>query len=127
MRGERGGCSRSGGTTWPDALSADADDWYAKLVAASDAVGSGDLAASKTAISEAHAAWHGIEHAAYQFAAGEEVTGGNGHGDNGHEANGDEHDANGDEHGDNGDNDHGDDTDMDMDMDMGDGGDHNAE
>ncbi len=64
------------GTDWPDELSADAADWHAKLVTAEEAISSGDLAASKTAISEAHAAWHGIEHSAYQFIAGEEVTGG---------------------------------------------------
>ncbi len=63
------------GTDWPDELSADAADWHLKLVAATEAVSSGDLAASKTAISEAHAAWHGIEHPAYQFIAGDEVTG----------------------------------------------------
>lgn len=62
-----------GGTDWPDELSADAADWHMKLVAAGDAIGSGDLAASKTAIAEAHAAWHGIEHAAYQYIGGEEV------------------------------------------------------
>ncbi len=65
-----------GGTDWPDELSADAADWHDKLVAAEDAIRSGDLAETKTAISFAHAAWHGIEPAAYQFAAGEEVTGG---------------------------------------------------
>jgi hypothetical protein len=64
-----------GGTDWPDELSADAAHWYDKLVAAEDAIDSGDLAASKTAISEAHAAWHGIESPAYQFIAGEDVTG----------------------------------------------------
>lgn len=65
-----------GGTDWPHELSADAADWHDKLVAAEDAIGSGDLAETKTAISFAHAAWHSIEPAAYQFAAGEEVTGG---------------------------------------------------
>jgi hypothetical protein len=70
-----------GGTDWPDELSADAAHWYGKLIAAEDAIDSGDLAASKTAISEAHAAWHGIEHPAYQFIAGDEVTGGAAHGD----------------------------------------------
>jgi len=65
-----------GGTDWPDELSAEAADWHDKLVAAEDAIRSGDLAETKTAISIAHAAWHGIEPAAYQFAAGEEVTGG---------------------------------------------------
>jgi hypothetical protein len=64
-----------GGTDWPDELSADAADWHAKLEAAEDAIDSGDLAASKTAISEAHAAWHLIESPAFQFIAGEEVTG----------------------------------------------------
>ncbi len=64
------------GTDWPDELSADAADWHDKLVAAEDAISSGDLAETKTAISFAHAAWHGIEPAAYQFAAGEEVIGG---------------------------------------------------
>ncbi len=64
-----------GGTHWPDELSADASDWHAKLVAAAEAIGSGDLAEAKTTISLAHAAWHAIEPAAYQFAAGEEVTG----------------------------------------------------
>jgi len=65
-----------GGTDWPDELSADAADWHTKLVTAEEAISSGDLADTKTAISFAHAAWHGIEPAAYQFAAGEEVTGG---------------------------------------------------
>ncbi len=65
-----------GGTDWPDELSADAADWHDKLVVAEDAIRSGDLAETKTAISLAHAAWHGIEPSAYQFAAGEEVTGG---------------------------------------------------
>lgn len=63
------------GTDWPDELSAEAAVWHLKLVAATEAISSGDLAASKTAISEAHAAWHGIEHPAYEFIAGEEVTG----------------------------------------------------
>lgn len=67
-----------GGTGWPDVLSMDAADWHAKLVAAEEAIGSGDLAASKTAIAEAHAAWHMFEPAAYQFLAGEDVTGGDG-------------------------------------------------
>ena len=70
-----------GGTDWPDELSADAAHWYDKLVAAEDAIASGDLAASKTAISEAHAAWHDIEGPAYLFIAGDEVTGGAAHGD----------------------------------------------
>lgn len=65
-----------GGTDWPDELSAEAAAWHDKLVAAEDAISSGDLAETKTAISFAHAAWHGIEPSAYQFAAGEEVTGG---------------------------------------------------
>ncbi len=65
-----------GGTDWPDELSAEAADWLTKLVAAEDAIRSGDLAETKTAISLAHAAWHAIEPSAYQFAAGEEVTGG---------------------------------------------------
>jgi len=64
------------GTDWPDELSADAADWHTKLMTAEEAISSGDLADTKTAISFAHAAWHGIEPAAYQFAAGEEVTGG---------------------------------------------------
>ncbi len=64
-----------GGTDWPDELSADAADWHAKLVAAEEAIASGDLAEAKTTISLAHAAWHAIEPSAYQFAAGEEVTG----------------------------------------------------
>jgi len=64
-----------GGTDWPDELSADAADWHAKLVAAEEAISSGDLSATKTAIAEAHGAWHLFEPAAYQFAAGDEVTG----------------------------------------------------
>jgi hypothetical protein len=67
-----------GGTDWPDALSMDAADWHTKLVAAEEAIGSGDLSASKTAIAEAHAAWHMFEPGAYQYLAGEEVTGGDG-------------------------------------------------
>ncbi len=70
-----------GGTDWPTELSAEAEDWHTKLVAAEEAIGSGDLAASKTAISEAHAAWHNIEHAAYQYIAGDEATGGDEHND----------------------------------------------
>ena len=65
-----------GGTDWPDELSAEAAEWHTKLVTAEEAISSGDLAETKTAISLAHAAWHGIEPSAYQFAAGEEVTGG---------------------------------------------------
>ncbi len=65
-----------GGTDWPDELSTEAAAWHDKLMTAEEAISSGDLAETKTAISFAHAAWHGIEPSAYQFAAGEEVVGG---------------------------------------------------
>ena len=90
-----------GGTEWPHELSADATHWYDKLIAAEEGIDSGDLAASKTAISEAHAAWHGIESPAYLFIAGDDVT-----------AEGDLQDGEG----------HDDDN-----MDMGDGGDDHEE
>jgi len=79
-----------GGTHWPDELSADAADWHEKLAAAEEAIRSGDLATSKTAISFAHAAWHGIEPAAYQFAAGEDVTGESDHDPAEHDGGGDD-------------------------------------
>ena len=82
-----------GGTAWPDELSTDAADWHSKLVAAEEAISSGDLAAAKTAIGFAHAAWHNFEPAAYQFAAGDEVTGESDHDpaehDDGEETDGD--------------------------------------
>ncbi len=106
-----------GGTDWPDELSADAADWHMKLVAAEEAISSGDLSATKTAIAEAHGAWHLFEPAAYQFAAGDEVTGESDH-DPAEHADGEETDD---------DMDMGDGEETNGDMDMDGGGDDSAE
>lgn len=88
------------GTLWPDDMSTDGDDFETKLIAAEDAIADDDLPASKTAISEAHAAWHGLEHAAYSFAAGEEHSEDDSHDDAADHDSEDDMAGDGDEHSD---------------------------
>lgn len=45
-------------TTWPDELQGPAGDLAQKLIAADEAIDSGDLAATKTAVKDAHDFWH---------------------------------------------------------------------
>jgi hypothetical protein len=45
-------------TTWPDELGGPADDLAEKLVVADDAIDSGDLGATKTAVKDVHDFWH---------------------------------------------------------------------
>jgi hypothetical protein len=66
------------GTEWPADLHDMAEELETELMAVEDAIADDDLAATKTAISMAHAAWHDLEHPAYSFAAGEEMAGDHG-------------------------------------------------
>lgn len=45
-------------TTWPDELQGPADDLSDKLTIADEAIDSGDLAATKTAVKDVHDFWH---------------------------------------------------------------------
>jgi hypothetical protein len=62
------------GTSWPAELHDMAEELELELTAVEDAIDADDLAATKTAISMAHAAWHDLEHPAYSYAAGEEMS-----------------------------------------------------
>jgi hypothetical protein len=60
------------GTTWPEDLQAMADELASALEQADSALQGEDLSALKGAITDAHDAWHELEHDAYAFVGGHE-------------------------------------------------------
>jgi hypothetical protein len=69
------------GTSWPEELQEGADATIAALEASMADLEAEDLAGFKGHITEAHAAWHELEHPAYAFVGGEEHNEDDGHGE----------------------------------------------